>query len=125
MNLKLNVVGLGHPTRWHCSINNDFATKEEAENLKARLENLIDNTCILSEEELNRKPTEEEIKLAKEAEEYYIQHSKIWVCGFDATTMRDWSGLHVAFHTKEEAEKHLDECTAKEKCDGHEEVVLR
>jgi len=77
MNLKLNVLGLGHPTRWHVSINNDFATKEEAENLKTRLENLIDNTCILPADELNREPTEEETKSAKEADKYYREHEPI------------------------------------------------
>jgi len=128
MNLNLNVIGLGHPTRWHCSINNDFATKEEAEQLKADIElafRIMDNTPIISAEDIDREPTEEDIKFAKEAEEYYIQHSKIWVCGYSATTMRDWADSHIAFHTEEEAEKHLDECKEEEQCDRYEEVVLR
>src|SRR3972149_6487692 len=74
MNLKLNVIGLGHPTRWHCSINNDFATKEEAETLKGDIElalRIMENTPIISAEDIDREPTEEEIKSAKRADKYY------------------------------------------------------
>jgi len=80
MNLKLNVIGLGHPTRWHCSINNDFATKEEAETLKGDIElalRIMENTPIISAEDIDREPTEEEIKSAKEADKYYREHETI------------------------------------------------
>ena len=80
MNLKINVVGLGHPTRWHCSINNDFATKEEAEKLKEEIElamRIMENTPIIDIKDIEREPTKEEIKSAKEAEDYYLKHEPI------------------------------------------------
>ena len=86
MNLKLNVVGLGHPTRWHVSINDDFTTKEEAEKLKEDIElafRIMDNTPIISAEDIDREPTEEDIKSAKEADKYYREHEPI---SFDSKT---------------------------------------
>ena len=97
MKLILNVIGLGHPTKWHVSINNDFVTREEAEQLKEKIETAIDvynHTPILTEEQANRKPTKEEIQSMKEAEEYYSKHETI---SFDSRT-RLLQHIHMLEH---------------------------
>lgn len=71
---KINIVGLGHPTRWHVSLNQDWGTEKEAIDVKNDLLLALqthENTCYISEEEFNRPSTDEEIKDLQEAEDYY------------------------------------------------------
>lgn len=41
--LKIRVVGLGHPTTWHCSLSQTFKTEQEAQETKEALEQMLHN----------------------------------------------------------------------------------
>ena len=63
-----------------------FSCPEEYKQLKEEIElamRIMDNTPIIDIKDIEREPTEEEIKSAKEAEKYYLDHEPI---SFDSKT---------------------------------------
>lgn len=78
LDFKIRVVGLGHPIRWHCSLNTDFATEKEATDAKIYLETVIEeyeSAPRLPASEINRKSTPDEIAYMQKAVQYYKDHS--------------------------------------------------
>lgn len=85
MELNFSVAGLGHPPRWHVSIQNDFATRNEAEELATKISDLWrlqDETLILIGDDAkrfleynNRDLSNEEKEKLKEADDFYRKMS--------------------------------------------------
>lgn len=50
INPKFNICGLGVPTRWHVSLQNDFTTKEEAEAFQEFLQGCVEMAERLDKE---------------------------------------------------------------------------